>query len=1114
MGKDANTSSESDRPVLVSQHHSGSGDNVLGDKIVLQAISPAEIKTSIRDILTSLRHRQPAQAKEKLETLKLTSNFNADAMGLLDIITILIDLADGNVQSDTYQRLNTYIGTATDDLCADIAISAKIRLDVKNENYTDARQRYISSDNPGIYTNEVFYEFIANEHEIEKTYKSRRLDLDEVELCGLIRGALRLKTHTLAIVIAEYLDGISSTVNSKVFVVLSTAGIVFSKLENRDYWCITSTLRYEILDLCDNLVTLLNICKGKDVRVINLSTSLFQFVYGEYKPLADACWNYILEIETKFPDVAVYIRHIYERRPDNRDGVLYKITKAQEDPSYRREIVSELTSSKEISTEDSTLLSNLADTNSIRRWISEGGSVSSDNKFEKEFSILELNALACDDNPKSIEDFRCLADKFINDHKTRLLNLNPPRLLHLADKLLDLELAPVACEFLKPHIPSSDVWASPIVCCYLNALLGSQQIMTLNSILAEIDQKDWNTYLWQIKSRLLDSQHNCDGAIVAMEKALDQDPLSPYSWSLLLHLHKKTCSDNILIEKLLDRIPSEVFFHPSDSGFFLLVEMSMIGDFKRAEEYLINWFIDDPDGCATPFTNVYVTIIFQGDRKAPPQLSSTTKRCSGGVRYSADGKTTTKLLVSDDVKQHQSLLSISSRLGTLLSKMSVDEIEQQGMLDIKLLEHLSPYAAAFSIASELRQAMNDGSDCFHSFKLPKDPEKMFKSLERKLLSSDKGRDALDSNPKIPLFIKGYHQNSLSPVQSALYHLTNKRSVKHPLPAFGEENPTQMVLDVYSVIYLALTGLIYGLVQSPTKTIITIETKHYLEDWLRDINREDYLTIGVFQGGGLWRHTADDMQKQTVQIQKAVNKIIDKSDVVHPKLVDLTPDVLRIESIVDSSVFSSTKLSIANDIPWLCIDETFAQLSKVFGYKTVNANQFFSLIGRSLQVGQKQQGLYLHVLAGLPFPLTYEDIIQLSKSKDDHAHYLLAELLKMYPNVFSDTDSAIRFLHLIFSSILINAYIDGEMPNGLRENHPSNNGYVERIFNVCCYISMQCKDGLKAEYKLGSFLASLFVTYQDIPSMNKLVRIMAIRFIAGHFMSFSAINNYIKKSLEG
>ena len=150
---------------------------------------------------------------------------------------------------------------------------------------------------------------------------------------------------------------------------------------------------------------------------------------------------------------------------------------------------------------------------------------------------------------------------------------------------------------------------------------------------------------------------------------------------------------------------------------------------------------------------------------------------------------------------------------------------------------------------------------------------------------------------------------------------------------------------------------------------------------------------------------------------------------------------------------------------------------------------------------------------MPYPVTFEDITELSKSKDEHAYYFLAEILKMYPNAFSDTGSAILFLHSVLSTILINAYSNGEILKDLREVNPHNNGYIERIFYACCYVTIQCSDGQEAEYKLALFLAELFHTFKDISSVCKLISVMTFRFVSGNFMCLSTINNHLKNISE-
>ena len=81
---------------------------------------------------------------------------------------------------------------------------------------------------------------------------------------------------------------------------------------------------------------------------------------------------------------------------------------------------------------------------------------------------------------------------------------------------------------------------------------------------------------------------------------------------------------------------------------------------------------------------------------------------------------------------------------------------------------------------------------------------------------------------------------------------------------------------------------------------------------------------------------------------------------------------------------------------------------------------------------------------------------------------------------------------------------------LQINNPRNNGYAERVFNICCYLSMQFKDDLESEYKLSLFIAKLLSAFDEIPLMINLIKALSYRFISGHFMSLSAVNNHLSK----
>ena len=445
--------------------------------------------------------------------------------------------------------------------------------------------------------------------------------------------------------------------------------------------------------------------------------------------------------------------------------------------------------------------------------------------------------------------------------------------------------------------------------------------------------------------------------------------------------------------------------------------------------------------------------------------------------------------------------------------MEVGEIKRNGMYDYKLIERLPAYVAAFRIALELRQIQNDGSDCFYALQVPTDPDEMVAFFEEKLFRSQNNQiDETLNNPDIPVTFKGHFFHRNDPVKAALIQWSTKNSTKHQLPNFGESSPAKAILDVYTIAYLALTGLAFGITKTSIRFVITQETKDFVEHWLIEINREDYLTMGVRPGGGLFRVTADDIKQsnQHRQIQDALNLIITESEIVTPALVDMPPLILRIHDAVDDSVYSSIKLSISNDIPWLCTDGMLAQFFHSSGWKTVDAIKLFTELGSTLDFEQKKEGLYLHALECIPYALTFQDLNLLSSSDDEHAHYFLAKIIYQYPNAFKDTNIAVEMLSCLLAPVLAKAFLEGEIIKGLRVHNPRNNGYAERVFNSCCYVSMQCNDGVKAELAFAMLLCKLFTRFSAIPIMLKLICAMATEFANGHFLSIPVINQHISK----
>lgn len=160
------------------------------------------------------------------------------------------------------------------------------------------------------------------------------------------------------------------------------------------------------------------------------------------------------------------------------------------------------------------------------------------------------------------------------------------------------------------------------------------------------------------------------------------------------------------------------------------------------------------------------------------------------------------------------------------------------------------------------------------------------------------------------------------------------------------------------------------------------------------------------------------------------------------------------------------------------------------------------------MSKKNEGLYLHAQDCLPYALTFQDLNLLSCSDDIYAHYFLAKIICLYPQAFSDTNSAVKILSELLAPVLEKAFFNGDFSRGLRLQNPGNNGYAERVFNSCCFVSMQCSDGVEAELAFAMLLCKLATQFSKIPPMLKIICAMATEFAHGHFFSIILVNQYI------
>lgn len=1087
------------------------GNIVGGNLTINQAISPEMILDPIQNILTYIRHRDPIAAQKILDTLFSASHLDNQTKGVLSILAILLSIAKNTPPENSYSIIMSYLSGDAESIWTDIAISALMRLDIYNGRPEDAKKRYESKS--ASYCQEVFFEYIADHKTLKECFINNVFQLSEPALCGVARGLLRCESYDLALSVSEKLTSMYPNFNSKVVQHIIKCAHLNKNLYPTHFWLISNSDRKEILVLADETTLLIEECKGMDYRVVGQAYAFLNYLYGGHKNLFNACWSNITNIEVFNNYFSLYLRSTMEKDFEDEEGIFYDIKRSENDFSYRKSLILRLSESEELSTEEVILFGRIAEGEAIRDWMNRGGTVTAESDLERDFIAIELKCYAYDGSRKSKDEIKNLVENFSTNQKGSFQYLNLPKLFELTSRLLEIGLAHQVAALLQQIVPQVDLWPSPLIKNYIHALLESDQLASLKNIISEISQTDWDAYIWQIKARQLDLIDDKSGALAAIESALNLSPLSLQCWHHWLFLHKRSNIQKNHYSDILVKIPNEIFTNTFKShlAWQILYEISITGEFSRAEKIVVDWFIQDPDLCAKKITDFHFSRSFSGNKESIDTVAATTDLCLGGYHYLVNGRSLLKLIVLGANKSHSCILESTSKLGNILLGLKTGESIKNGMQDIKLLEILPPYVAVLRLALELRQANNDGSDCFHSFSLPEDPEEMVRELEKKIQAADNEskQQFICENPQIPLFLKGHAMGNGCPVHSALHHLTNKRSVKSPLPTVGEMQLKDIIIDIYAATYLGLTGLIHGFIESKVEFIITVETRAHLINFVAQVTRDDYMRIGLTAEGRLWRVTSKEVQPQIEGVLLAINYILECAKNISPNLVDMSPNIIQIEDALDDSTYSSLRLSISNDLPWLCIDEAFAQLSFKSGYRVINSIEFFSSIGKNIEIRNKLPGLYHHVCSGLPYPLTHEEIIQMANLDDEHSHYYLSEILIMYPNAYADINSAVEHLSRVIILTLIRAYVNGEILNGFRVNNPKNNGHAERVFNVCCFLSLQVRSDLNAERKLAFLLYTVASRLHEADDMKQLVKILGSNFIAGHFLNFEEVNKGVR-----
>lgn len=1091
----------------IEQYHSGSGDNVR-DKIYneIKSLAPSDLLAPMGMVFESIRRKDSVIAKIQIRLLKATAQRDPEAAALIEIISIYGGLIEAGGDVSAWGVVSEIASSTKNEIIKDVCLAALLRLSYRTERENAAKEYYLAESASGIYSKEVFLCFYADEAQLEA--EIQRFIISEGELVGIVEGAFRVELPSLAIQAANRLQKTFPSYNASVLCVMANAFNLNKDISQHHLWLHLPEVKQKLDDLVEQVVELLELSEGKDIRLYGIACPVYEYYQGlAPNTLFEALKKYLQYLEPTYPATAARFKAV--------EGEEIELSQFQRDlryvsasPEKQATWCKQFLSASNHTLEYVMLFILHASSDEISDWLSK--KIPIDDASEMEVAFVRL--LGCsfkvagqDDNRLQSHQLAEQVDLFLKNWKDEIVSIAPERIFDLAEKLLIARLPHKALSFTSIVIPDQALWPSPFILTHLRCLLEAEQYNTFNEVIAGVSGLETSLTLINLQSLKAERMGEIEFAIELSDQMILKAPENLHCWyrGCFLRYRYRTKTEQ---REFQQQIPGSLLQHYSSEAAAILYFIAWTGDFKRAEPHWVEWFIDNPRACAVELVNFHFGLIGTGTKRVEFDVSPTLEQCSAAFQYEQDGNTMIRLIIDDHQNLNECTLKASSHLAGLLQSLSVGESGSLSMVNYKLTELLPPYVACLRVALKLRHTHNDGSDCFAMLSMPSDPEQLVPFLEEKLGQDANDRKQLADIDNIPLYIRGHALHPDSAFKGGLSCWTDTATSKSLLFSQGDAYPSFVVLDAYSIGYLAVTDLVKHLLDIGVSLVLPASTKEALKLWVEEVSSESFMRLGVTEGGKLYRTTASDVQARDGHTLRALRLIVDSASVIYPVLHDTPLEVYSVKDGIDSTVYDAMQLSLANNIPWFCMDGEFASLHHSNQYATVNVQAVVAraMANSPFDFEHKRHGLFLYAFGAIPLPLTLNEIYLLAMNPNTLAGFILFKIIRNHgKQIFVDSDRSFFLLDVIFEHLYSRFYF-GRSHNAVRPSYTLNTAYTAHVFNHGMRLFLATKEAGTAELRIAVAIKYMMAKYSLHQRFIDFMLGCFIEFAEGNFMDVATI----------
>lgn len=1086
----------------ISQQHTGSGDNVAGNKYELHELMPDDLKEISIELYSDISRGDIHSAKTRINTIESTGRLGKESQPYLQALKLISGLTERSEADLIHPKITRALAESNSSKVKDMFLASLIRLRLMLGDERGAIDAYKNEQDVGILSRCQYFELLANKDEL-KAVGTEPIGSD-VEVLAKVRGLLRVDEFNSALKLSGKANNSYKGHEFEVVYLQALCKKIDLDVKGRSFWFVEKRLKDQILLLSDNICKLIVKIDGRDKRLFDLAVPILYYSASASQQLKKICWRYIDNWKEEFPEFSAFLYATENQDYSFLEGDMEQSFLLGASESKRNELKRKVLSADVLDVVDVLLAIEYLDSSVADKLIEKNTPIDNDDESNKKFVRLLLVAASSDDQRlRNKKNIPILIQDFF-DYGGDFKQVNPFLIINLVRNLHRHELNSEICECLKGFIALNDPWLSPIVREYLVALYNSSQYGSFLALMSDLynDAQD-SSFYWSLKSHYEANKGEFDKALDSINSAIH---LEPNVTRFLLQKAKVLLSRGDNIGGFLDGIDTSVISIDDDDSIQLLALMYHFVKFSKVEGAVVDLFLRDPVKSSRVISGLHLG--FSMSNRTAKQFVPASRNVGSaivGLSYNKGNESNKAIVVDGDIyPSNQYVLKASSGLATKLMALNEGDIDKSGVEDLVLHSKIPPYVAAFQISCEIRQEMNDGSDAFFMLQAPEDSAEFVDFIENNLrrLAPSKSEDIFtDSN--IPLLIKGNAINSQGVCKSALELFLDPSISKLILPV---EAPVQesheYIADVYTIIYACLTGLTKSFCKQNIKH--TKETNRVLKEFRDTITSPEYMTLGLSDSGNLIRALGEDIRRDFKDFIEGLDEVLISLELVEDAKileVDLPQDLNVLKGAIDDTVVHTIMACNSYNVSWLTIDNAISGFVSSYGVDAYPMHILASKLSREEKLEKRLNGLKWHVFADLPFPVHNEDFIDLIFDFKATSLTVLRKILVKHK------DSILANSGLMSSLDAMPIYIVFK----LQEKRSAEVvKCAVSLLNEVLRLQISIRNGYPAEYNIAmSIRQSSFKAHKSMFDMKKLIPYYE-SFIFGHFLNRQAVVEYFQE----